>query len=266
MDDHQFYTILDRLHRSRRGYRKVRKGVKKRLARHMQQLECHTVSDYLNVLENSTEALRECEYLITVSISRFFRDRRLWTIMNDTIIPHFIKTGCEELTVWSAGCALGQEVYSFKILWSQMESSTEHLPRLFLWATDANLSYLERAKRGIYDETMLKGVAHDIRETFFHPMENGTSLEVAAYLKKDIRWDVYDFVRQSLPQKRFALIFLRNNLLTYYRREILDPAFHNILGCLAACGFLIIGSHEHLPFRVDDLVPVKGCEYIFQKI
>jgi chemotaxis protein methyltransferase CheR len=265
MDDHQFYTILDRLHRSRRGYRKVRKGVKKRLTRHMQRLGCHTVSDYLRVIENSTDALQECEYLLTVSISRFFRDRRLWTIMNDTIIPHFIKTECEELTVWSAGCALGQEVYSFKILWSQMESIAEHPPRLFLWATDANPSYLERAKLGIYDETMLKGVAHDIRETYFHPMENGISLEVDTHLKKDIRWDVYDVVRQHLLQKQFDIIFLRNNLLTYYRREILEPAFCTILGCLAADGFLIIGSHEQLPFRVDDFMPVKGCTYIFQK-
>ncbi len=266
MDDHQFFTILDRLHRSRRGYRTVRKGVKKRLVRHMQQLECHTVSDYLRILEDSTDALRECERLMTVSISRFFRDRQLWTILDDIIIPCFVKTDDDELRVWSAGCALGQEVYSFKILWSHMESRSARHPPLFLWATDVHPMYLEWAKRGIYDEKMLKGVAPDIRKTYFHPMENSTSLAIDTRLKTDIQWEIYDFVRQPSPEKRFNLIFLRNNLLTYYRREIQEPAFRNILGCLITGGFLFVGSHEHLPLCADDLVPFKGCGYIFQKI
>lgn len=266
MDDYQFYTILDSLHRSRRGYRKVRKGVTKRLARHIQRLGCRTVSDYLKVLENSIEARRECERLMTVSISHFFRDRRLWSIMNDSIIPHHIKTGNHEINVWSAGCALGQEVYSFKILWSQFESTTECLPRLCLRATDANPSYIERAKRGIYDQPMLKGVTSHIRGTCFYKVENSTSLAIDSRLKTDIHWEIHDFVRQHPPEGRFNLIFLRNNLLTYYRREIQEPVLRNILGCLATDGFLVIGSHEQLPLRADNLVPFKGCGYIFQKI
>jgi chemotaxis protein methyltransferase CheR len=44
----------------------------------MQQLGCRDIPAYLNLLDNQVERRHECELLMTVSISRFFRDRRLW--------------------------------------------------------------------------------------------------------------------------------------------------------------------------------------------
>ncbi|MBN2254278.1 MAG: hypothetical protein JW736_01080 [Deltaproteobacteria bacterium] len=263
MDDRQFDTILDRFNRSRRGYRRVRKGVKKRLVRHMQRLGCTTVTSYLTVLENNSEALQECERLLTVSISRFFRDRRLWTILHDFIIPGFIERHAEGLTAWFAGCALGQEAYSFKMMWA--EAATP-IPRLFVLATDGNPLYLRRAKQGIYDESMLKEVPRNLKNRYFHPTENGTTLEIDSTLKKNIRWLLHDFVHQHPPEKQFKLIFLRNNLLTYYRREVQESALCPILSRLAGGGFLIIGSHEHLPFHPVELAPYRECPFIFQKI
>jgi chemotaxis methyl-accepting protein methylase len=82
----------------------------------------------------------------------------------------------------------------------------------------------------------------------------------------DIKWEVHDFVRQPPPHNRFQLILLRNNLLTYYRRKIQESALRPILDSLAVGGFLIIGSHERLPFYIGALVPYEGCPCIFQKI
>ena len=86
MDDAQFRKLLEFLRYSRAGYRRVRKGVKKRIHRHMQQLGCRDITAYLNLLENQTDYRYECELLMTVSISRFFRDRRLWQMLESQII------------------------------------------------------------------------------------------------------------------------------------------------------------------------------------
>jgi chemotaxis protein methyltransferase CheR len=40
MDDAQFKQLLALFNRSWKGYRKIRKGVKKRIGRHMQSLGC----------------------------------------------------------------------------------------------------------------------------------------------------------------------------------------------------------------------------------
>ena len=67
------------------------------------------------------------------------------------------------------------------------------------------------------------------------------------------------------PEKLFSLIFLRNNLLTYYQAHLKQKAFNKIVDCLAPAGILIIGSHENLPFLPADLQPFPGYSYVFIK-
>ena len=118
MDDDQFRQLLDSFDFSWSGYRKVRKGVKKRVSRHMQDLKCQNMDTYLDLLNQKTELRQECERRMTVSISRFFRDRQLWHNLADDLLPHLIEREKNTLRVWSAGCARGEEVYSFKIVWT----------------------------------------------------------------------------------------------------------------------------------------------------
>lgn len=112
MDDQQFRQLLKYFGLSWRGYRKVRKGVKKRIRRHMNVLGCHDISAYLLELDRSDKLRHECELLMTVSISRFFRDGKLWEVLQTGILPGLIEKSVEKMRVWSAGCASGEEVYS----------------------------------------------------------------------------------------------------------------------------------------------------------
>jgi chemotaxis methyl-accepting protein methylase len=77
MDDASFHQILDHFNLSRKGYRKVRKGVKKRLSQHMQKLGCVSVGEYMATVSRAPDIENECRMHLTVSISRFFRDNLL---------------------------------------------------------------------------------------------------------------------------------------------------------------------------------------------
>jgi chemotaxis methyl-accepting protein methylase len=157
MDDDQFRILLEYLNYSWAGYRQVRKGVKKKIERHMQQLACRSVTDYLKILSHDPDQHHECELLMSVSISRFFRDRRLWEMIQSRWLPNLIAKVATELKIWSAGCACGEEVYSFKIIWDRLGQRFEHLPALALLATDRHPHYIERARSGIYNRSSLKG-------------------------------------------------------------------------------------------------------------
>jgi len=232
----------------------------------MQQLACHTMEDYLHVLDSNSEIIKDVERLMTVSISRFFRDRYLWKVMEEKIIPDIITQYQEKVRVWSAGCALGQEAYSFKILWSMLAKKFEQFPRLQLSATDINPDYLIKAREGIYDRSALKEVPEEIKKAYFHASEDKSNYLIADQAKEGILWEIYDPIRQPPPVKKFQIIFLRNNLLTYYRQEIKEPALHKVMDSLTDGGFLIIGSHEKLPFQTHKLLQFEGCSYIFQKV
>ncbi len=265
MDDQRFRQLLDRLGLSWRGYARVRKGVKKRIARHMQELGLDTMEDYLHTLHNPG-ILTAAERLLTVSISHFFRDRYLWQALEEEILPDIIKEHSEKIDVWSAGCALGQEVYSFAILWHMLKGRFGRLPRLYLLATDSNPDYLEKAGKGVFSRSSLKGLSDEMIAAYFHATADKSHYVAAGYLKKDIVWQVHDLIREPPPAGRFQIIFLRNSLLTYYTGEKRMPVFRKVIDSLDDGGFVITGSHEKLPFQTPALAAFKTCSFIFRKI
>jgi chemotaxis protein methyltransferase CheR len=264
MDDRHFRKILDRLGLSWPGYRKVRKGVKKRIRRHMLESGFRRVETYLAALERSDALRRKCELLLTVSISRFFRDRLLWEVLEDRILPDLLMKGLEEIRVWSAGCACGEEAYTFKILWQGLLEREESLPPLTFLASDMNPLYLEKARTGIYPRSSLKEVPEERRSLHFLPREGGTRYMVKPSLKEGILWKEHHLLYDP-PEKDFHLIFLRNNLLTYNKAELSGPAFRMAVAGLRRGGFLIIGSHEKIPFETPGLNTFGPLPYVFQR-
>lgn len=263
MDDRHFQQLLEYLGLSWAGYRKVRKGVKKRIARHMEQLGCRSMEEYILIL-NEKEGLRfACEQLMTVSISRFFRHLALWHILGNDILPGIIKKNVAPLKVWSAGCACGEEVYSFKIVWERLRDQFEPLPALEMLATDMNPIYLDRARAGIYPRSSLREVPKEIRPIYFEPQKGKKHFAVRSFLKEGISWKVQHFFL-DVPEKRFHFIFLRNSLLTYYESELRELAFQKVVDRLEPGGFLIIGAHEKIPSPASNLTPFRGNPWIFQ--
>jgi len=264
MDDLQFRQLLDYFCYSWDGYRRVRKGVKKRVSRHMQQLGCRSVDEYFHILDRDEGVRQQCECLMTVSVSRFFRDRILWKIIEDHIVPEILSENREKVRFWDAGCACGEEVYSMKMLWETLRSRFDYMPDIEVWATDINPVYLRRAREGIYSISSIKEVGQALREVYFIFQEDENVFRIKPSLQKGISWKVHNMLH-NFEENNFQIIFLRNNLLTYYRDEIKQPAFQKVVNSLAQGGFLIIGSHEKLPAESKVLLPFGRQAYIFKK-
>jgi chemotaxis protein methyltransferase CheR len=264
MDDNSFNQLLTRLGLSWQGYAKVRKGVKKRIGRHMRELGLTSMEDYLQALTD-TEILKRVERLMSVSISRFFRDQNLWSTLEEKIIPDITVGRSEKIHAWSAGCALGQEAYSLAIKWDMLKKKDSALPDLRILATDINPDYIGKAMAGVYGSSSLKGLSDEIKSVYFQACEDRKEYCVVDYLKEYITWEVHNLMKERPPQERFQIIFLRNSLFTYYRRECTSPVYLNILDSLDVGGFFIIGSHESPPSQTYTIPPYKGSPYILKK-
>ena len=264
MDDQQFRQLLNRFEFSWKGYRKVRKGVKKRVNRHMKELGCRNMAAYLEELDKDDEARQHCELLLTVSISRFFRDREFWVTLEKKLLPELIGKKRTKIKVWSAGCACGDEVYSFKIVWDCLQKSFAHVPELEVIATDMNPAYIDRARAGIYSSSSLKEVKEEYQSIYFKRKTGKKLYEVKASLGSDISWKIHHLL-SDLPGSDFDIILLRNNVLTYYEDRLKREAFNKVLNSLAPNGLLIIGSHEELPFETEDLTGVAPHSFVFRK-
>jgi len=264
MDDQQFRRVLDFFGLSWQGYRKVRKGVKKRLARYMQGQGFRGMESLLASLERDPERRAAVEKLLSVSISRFFRDRDLWRAIKEFVFPALIEGENRKIRVWSAGCARGEEIYSFRILWEEWARERDQLPELELWATDMNPQILDKARGGVFSSSSLKELGEEWRFEYFRPLQ-ATFWAISDSLKIEVWWKVHNLLTDDPPNKEFQIIFLRNNLLTYYRDELRIPALVKLTEALSPGGFLMIGSHEKLP---KDFTKIKSTTFhpgIFQK-
>jgi chemotaxis methyl-accepting protein methylase len=265
MDDPQFQRLLEHFGLSRQGYRKVRKGVKKRLTRHMLEHGCGKTADYITLLERNEKVAEQSRRLLSVSVSRFFRDRKLWEVLETEILPTMIKSCGETLRIWSAGCACGEEAYSLGILRERMRGLGTDLPGFDIIATDLNPLYLEKARRAIYPASSLKEVEADLRRAWFVPRSNGRRFEVASELREGIAWAVHDFL-QGPPGEEFHIILVRNSLLTYYPAKRCRHAVDRILGAVVKGGFLVTGSHETVPVQPHDLLRKASLPYVYRKV
>ena len=265
MDDDQFRMLLEYLDYSWPGYRKVRKGVKKRIRRHMQQIYCRDISAYLKILDWQPVRRLECELLMTVSISRFFRDRRLWEMLESRWLPDIIAINQKKLKVWSAGCGCGQEPYSFKIVWEHLKKNLDPLPPIEIMATDRDPRYLEYARTGVYNISSLKEVAMEDQTVFFDSRKGAKQFAIREELKSDVHWKIHHLLTDP-PGKDYKVIFLRNNVLTYCRQEARKKVVISVLRCLVPGGLFIIGCHETLPFKTDRLIAMDFFPYVFRRI
>jgi len=264
MRESEFAAMLERFALSPEGYRKVRKGVQKRIVRHMQALRCPSMKVYLERLQTDGDAEREARRLMDVSISRLFRDGPLWRTLEEEILPSLIAEHPGGLRAWSVGCALGQEPYSLRILWALLAEKTSAMPPLELWATDVNPAYLERAIEGIYPPGALARIPAEAKTRFFRPAGRA-SFRVVDALPEGIRWKLHDLTADPPPARDFHIIFLRNNLLTYYRDEIVKESLPAIVGSLAPGGILVIGQKERLPGFLKGFHPHPEVSCLYRK-
>ena len=231
----------------------------------MQQVKCRSMYKYLATLDGDERLRKELEETMSVSVSRFFRDRMLWELVEDHIVPEILSENRERVKVWDAGCACGEEVYSLKIVWETLRDRFESMPELEIVATDINPEYLRRARRGVYTQSSLREIPEGLREIYFKVHRGQGLYRIAPSLKKGISWRVHNILH-GIEGNHFQMIFLRNNLLTYYNDELKRPAFQRIVNSFARGGFLIIGSHEALPFGSINLLPFHDQPYIFKKV
>jgi chemotaxis methyl-accepting protein methylase len=261
-----FGRILGRFGYSWRGYRRVRRGVQKRLRKHLERLNCADLTAYCNLLDQDPDLMKDFERLMTVSISRFYRDRFLWVYLENDLLDRLHETYGDDVNIWIAGCACGEEAYSLKLLLWQLSDQKGNPWRWKIRATDIQPALLERAEKGIYPRSSLKEIPTHLLDTFFVPLPDGIHFRIRGFLKQGISWEVHDVMDEPL-KARFQIIFLRNNLLTYYEQSRILPTLKRLLERLVKGGFLIIGAHEKLPEDGSTLSlrPSRQNACVFQK-
>lgn len=239
------------------GFRKVRRQVCRRVGRRMAALGIEGLEAYEQVLERDPEEWAVLDGLCRITISRFYRDRRIWEILEARVLPAVVRLAAERgeggALCWSAGCASGEEAYSLALI--AVDAEVE------IVGTDADGALLERARAGIYGASSLKELPERLRETAFEEEDRGYRLKDEH--RRRIRFQRGD-IRREAPDGRFHLALCRNLAFTYFEEPLQKEVLERLAGRIVPGGFLVIGAHETIPGRSAPFEPLEGAPGIFR--
>ena len=247
-----------------RSRRFKRGGIKRKVERRIRDLGLATFENYLPIIKSDPEEKSRLSQILTVTITRFFRDKRVFDILESSIIPVIShRKGAGDLKIWSIGCANGEEPYSVSMLWNEKFEKIFPRIHLVILATDINGNLLERAKEGRYKKSSLKEVPEGMARRFFR-MENGFYV-LDRSIRESVEFKRHDIIHEE-PSSGMDIIFSRNLAFTYFSKECQLSVLKKIAAGLKEDGYLIIGKDESLPLTYPTLfVPIFPIEKIYQK-
>ena len=242
-----------------------RRGVKRKIERRLAEIGLSHFGEYLLKVKEDPEEQSQLFEILTVTISRFFRDRKVFDLVENSIVPAIIKNKKEkdEFKIWSIGCANGEEPYSLSMVWKTKFEKDFPEIRLTILATDINEPLLERARGGRYKESSLREVPKEIIQRFFK-IESGFYV-IDRSIRESVEFTEHDIVHEG-PFSGMDIVLCRNLAFTYFSKECQLDVLKKIFRSLNERGYFIIGKDEVLPLTYPTLfVPVSSTEKVYQK-
>ena len=141
---------LPRLRYRWEGFRRVRRQVCRRISSRFQDLGLTGFDEYRRHLESHAGEWDFLDSLCTVTITRFYRDRGIFRLLERNALPRLATQARERgepcIRAWSAGCGSGEEPYTLAILWALAPDPALRHTGLEILATETDALLLQ----GIY--------------------------------------------------------------------------------------------------------------------
>jgi chemotaxis protein methyltransferase CheR len=220
------------------------KSIRRRIIARLRVLGLHSLSEYRSYLLNNEEEMRQLTGLLTVTISRFWRNASLFEALEKTWLPAVLGRlpEREPLRIWSAGCASGEEPYSLLILWQENFSSSGRDLRLL--ASDSDKRCLVRAQESRYPASSFREMPLHLRQKYCS--NEGGKFSLPDDFPSRVQWVEHNLAWEAcFPDNH--LIFCRNLVYTYFTEALqfeLSRRFHQSLG---PQGLLVVGRKDRLP-------------------
>jgi len=212
----------------------------------MESLGIHEPGAYVDLLSRDSEEKILFQSLLSVTITRFFRNAWLWSELADLLSDEgnsYMVDG-QALALWSAGCGGGEEAFTAAMLLDDLTRSRRLNRSWTVLGTDIDAASLERSVELHFRRGSIREVPERMRNRWFSEEMGVWTLNRNILQLVDI--GRHDFVRDE-PPGIFHTVLLRNSALTYNTDEIQREVLRKIHGCLLQPGLLVIGRTERMP-------------------
>ncbi|WP_306606513.1 EAL domain-containing protein [Azonexus sp.] len=221
----------------------------RRIERRMAANHLSTLEDYFRYVDADPEELEHLSKDILISVTAFFRDKTAFEALAKTLLKIVQdKRPGDEIRIWIAGCATGEEVYSIAILLCEQAEPVLNRFKIQIFATDLDLNAMATARKGTYSAASLSELEAPLIAKYFSAKND--SYEISKVLR-----DMVVFARQDLAQDppflRLDLISCRN-VLIYFQTDLQAKILSMFHYALRPEGYLFLGRSENI-YQQDSL-------------
>jgi two-component system CheB/CheR fusion protein len=266
MTDVTLDVLLEYLKRARgfdfSGYKRT--SLERRIRKRMGEVGSPGYAEYLDHLEVNPDEFAALFDAILVNVTAFFRDGPAWDYLAAEVLPPLLEgiPEGEQIRVWCAGCASGEEPYSVAILLAEALGEPAYRDRVKIYATDIDEEALDRARHAAYPAKAVENVPREIAERYFDRVDQ------RHVFRKDLRRAVI-FGRNDLvhdaPISRVDLLTCRNTLI-YLNAETQAQVLARFNFALNDRGYLFLGKSEMLVAHAELFAPASPKRRIFRKV
>lgn len=234
----------------------------RRIERRMAANRLATLEAYLTYVDAEPDELDRLYRDVLISVTSFFRDKAAFEALGKQIeaVVRTKRPG-EELRIWVAGCATGEEAYSIAILLHERAGAALSNLRVQIFATDLDLNAMTIARKGVYSSAAVEPLDPSVVGKYFVPKND------AYEVSKSLR-DLVVFARQDLVQDppflRLDLISCRN-VLIYFQSELQARILSVFHFALKPGGALFLGKSENVLQQDTLFTPVHKDARIFRR-
>jgi len=124
--------------------------VYRRIEQRMGINQLSSIGDYLEFLYDSANEINILYKQLLIGVTRFFRDKEAYDILQKKVIPEMIKShnDKEPLRLWVAGCSTGEEAYSLAFMLQDFFQTMGYNQDYKIFATDIDKDAIEFASQG----------------------------------------------------------------------------------------------------------------------
>ena len=217
-----------------------------KLAPLAQERKCKSFLDYYYLLKLEGEVTGEWQRVmeaLSVQETYFWREMDQIEALVNVVVPEWFARGNRSLRIWSAACATGDE--PFTIAMALEEAGWFRRAPIEIVASDASVTALEKARRGVFRERAFRHLPEHLRAKYFQSVPHGWS--IAPELLVKVRFQRANLVVPSeiAHLANSPIIFCRN-VFIYFSSEAICRTVKSFADRMPQGGRLFIGASESL--------------------
>jgi two-component system CheB/CheR fusion protein len=244
-----------------RNYKRA--TLRRRIERRMVDRRKLDVEEYLALLDAEPAEYDALLRSMLIKVTSFFRDPEVWDVLSKKTIPQLLaeKRPGEEIRIWCAGCATGEEAFSIAILMAEAMGPAFSNQDIKIFGTDVDEKAIASARRGVYRKEQLERVPKQMLRDWF--VEEAGGYSVRKEIRRCVVFGINNLVSDA-PISRLDLLLCRN-VFIYLDNQLQKRVLTRFHYALRRNGILVLGKSELIPFAAKIYEPLDLARRVYRK-